>query len=68
MPPKLDARTKKLNAAAARVKKKISQLTMLLSREKDKDPAAWDWHSFEHLFADGHCVSTATKHGLKESK
>ena len=49
------------NTADARYRKKVSQMVMLLEREKAS--GVIDWHSRAHLAADAHCQATAAKHG-----
>ena len=49
------------NDLDARYRKKVSQMVMLLAREKETGKI--DWHSREHLARDALCVATATKHG-----
>jgi len=56
--------TQKELQADARFRKKVSQLVMLVEREKREGKI--DWHSRNHLAGDAHCVATALD-SLKKS-
>lgn len=55
----------KVELAAERIKKKVSQLVMLMEQNKGKKAAEWDWHSIEHIFRDGSATATATNDKIK---
>ena len=54
---------KKESEADKRFRKKVSQMVMLLEREKVAGKI--DWHSREHLSGDAHCVATAINSYVK---
>ena len=56
--------SKKEMDADARYRKKVSQMVMLLEREKS---TGIDWHSRCHLAQDAACVATATKSNVQHN-